>query len=374
MPKIYIDTISRNFYDESGTPFADGYPRLAYKRREKFIFQLCKESPDAGTPGVDPEAWAKDTSFGLPGITGLLSVDKDFLRRRKAVLKDPVSTGPVSVITMTVANAADFFVRPSGVVRLFDSLGNAEGVNYISAAITGNDIRFTLQDGSSLTRSYEAGSSADVPDAVYMQAALDTETSDPASGLFAFDLVADSAKLREVMEYSNTRSIDDIAGMELLLFTVGEDTVTERDSFLCNTISVFGTIAEASVNAQIPDQAKDNIVALISAAVGYGVVLQFSVNGSDWHDIQTESDQYIRFRSAISSTSAWSPAVLMPKGSGGGTDYSGEINALNQRVTALEQSVGEVEQAVAGADARIAALEQAIAGAEQSMADIIGEE
>ena len=347
MPKIYIDTISRNFYDESGTPFADGYPRLAYKRREKFIFQLVKESPDAGTPGVDPEAWAKDTAFALPGITALLSVDKDFLRRRKAVLKDPVSAGAVSTVTLTVANVSDFFVRPSGVLRIFDDLGNAEGINYTSAKITGSSIQFILQSGSSLGKSYAAGSSADIPDAVYMQAALDTEISDPANGLFAFDLVADSAKLREVMEYSNTRSIDDVAGMELLLFTVDADSVTERESFLCSTISIFGTIAEASANPQIPDQEKNNLAATVSALVGYGVVLQFSVNGSDWHDAQTASDQYIRFRSAVSSAAAWSPAILMPKGSGGGggggTDYSGEIDALNQRVTALEQSVGGVE-------------------------------
>ena len=324
MPKIYIDTISRNFYDESGTPFANGYPRLAYKRREKFIFQLVKESPDAGTPGVDPASWLKDKSFNIPGITALLSVDKDFLRRRKAVLKDPVSAGAVSTVTMTVANTADFFVRPSGVIRLFDVFGNSEGVNYTSAKVTGNTIEFTLPEGSELEKTYEAGASADIPDALYMQAALDTEISDPANGLFAFDLVADSVKLREVMEYSNTRSMDDIAGMELLLFTVSEDSVTERESFLCNTISIFGTIAEASVNAQIPDQEKNNLAAFISAMIGNGVILQFSEKGTDWHDEQAQNDKFIRFRSSSSSTAAWSGAIALPEGSQGPQGVRGE--------------------------------------------------
>ena len=324
MPKIYIDTVSRTFYDESGSPFADGYPRLAYKRREKFIFQLCKESPDAGTPGVDPGLWQKDTSFGLSGITALLSVDKDFLRRRKAVLTNTVSAGEVLSVTMTVSNTEDFFVRPSGVIRLFDDFGNSEGVEYTSAKVTGNNIEFTLQEGAELAKTYDAGASADIPDALYMQSALDHTASDPANGLFVFDLVADSAKLREVMEYSNTRSIDDIAGMELLLFTVEEDSITERESFLCNTVSVFGTIAEASTNFQIPDQEKNNLAAFISAMLGHGVILQFSENNSDWHDDQTENDKFIRFRSASSSTSAWSPAIALPEGPQGPQGMRGE--------------------------------------------------
>ena len=311
MQKIYINTETRTFYDASGWLFADGFPKLAYKRSEQFVFQLCTESPDAGTEGSDPENWAKDTQYNLDGITALLSVDNDFLKRRKGTISAAIEAGTVSSISATIANASTATIRKSGSLRVFAADGTPEGFEYTSFTINGNTVTFTLAEGSTATGNYDVGCVIDVPDAIYMQAAMSNE-SDPASGLFVFDLVADSDKLRDAMEYSDASKLNDIAGMELLLFTVNGNDITECDSYLCNTVSVTATMAEANPDAQMPSTFEDTLLGLIAAALGSGLTSQFSVDGSSWHDEQQDADMYMRFR--LTSTGNSGVWLVIPAG------------------------------------------------------------
>ena len=305
MQKIYVNTATRTFYDSSGSLFADGFPKLAYKRSEQFRIQLCTDTPDAGTEGCDPEEWEKDAQYDLTGITALLSVDNDFRRRRKGTTTAAIDAGPVAQISATIANASAATIRNSGSLRVFGSDGAPEGFEYTSFTISGNTVTFALADGASATGNYASGSVMDVPDAIYMQAAMSNE-SDPANGLFVFDLVADSAKLRDAMEYSDTSKLNDIAGMELLLFTVANGEITECDSYVCNTVSVTATMAEANPDAQMPSTFEDTLLGLIAAALGSGMISQFSVDGSSWHDEQQDEDLYMRFRlTSTGNTGLW---------------------------------------------------------------------
>lgn len=308
MQKIYVNTTTRTWYNADGDQFADGFPRLAYKRSERFVIQLCSATPDAGTPGVDPENdWPKDTQYGLPGVTALLSVDDDFLRRRKGALASELAAGKVSQLVATISGASVATIRSAGTLRLFDSVGNMEGLHYTGYSISGETVTFTLAEDSELKNSYAAKSVMDVPDALYMQAAVLIDESDPANGLFVFDLVAYTPKLRETMEYSNVSSLENLAGMELLIFTVNDVTTTECDSYLCSTCSVSATMAEADPDAQMPDTSADALIALIAAAIGYGYDRQFSVDGeTNWHDEQADEDRYMRARLSVSGAAgAW---------------------------------------------------------------------
>lgn len=325
MQKIYINTETRTFYDASGWLFADGFPKLAYKRSEQFVFQLCTESPDAGTEGSDPENWAKDTQYNLDGITALLSVDNDFLKRRKGTISAAIEAGTVSSISATIANASTATIRKSGSLRVFAADGTPEGFEYTSFTINGNTVTFTLAEGSTATGNYDVGCVIDVPDAIYMQAAMSNE-SDPASGLFVFDLVADSDKLRDAMEYSDAGKLNDIAGMELLLFTVNGNDITECDSYLCNTVSVTATMAEANPDAQMPSTFEDTLLGLIAAALGSGLTSQFSVDGSSWHDEQQDADMYMRFRlTSTGNSGVW--LVMRLKAGPAGTPGTNGANS-----------------------------------------------
>lgn len=311
MQKIYINTASRTFYDASGNLFADGFPKLAYKRSERFVFQLCSESPDAGTEGCDPDTWEKDTQYELTGITGLLTLDNDYRRRRVGTLSEDVVAGSVASITAAIANVSAAVIRPSGYLRVFSD-GTPEAFEYTSFSIDdGNTVTFVLAEGSIATGSYAAGCMVDVPDAVYMQAAMSNE-SNPETGLFIFDLVADSEKLRDKMEYADTSKLDDISGMELLLFTAANGEITECDSFVCSTVSVTATMAEANPNPQMPATFEDTLLAMIAAALSSGFNAQFSLDGTSWHDTLSDDDLYMRFR--LVSTGNTGPWLVLKIG------------------------------------------------------------
>ena len=52
--------------------------------------------------------------------------------------------------------------------------------------------------------------------------------------------------------------------------------------------------------------------AQVEALIASGVVVQFSLDGvTDWHDTQVDEDRFIRIRSAVSASSAWSVAIKL---------------------------------------------------------------
>lgn len=296
MQKIYINTVDRTFYDETGTQFQSGFPRLAYKRTERIEIQLCSATPSAGTPGLDPETdWTKDTQFGVSGIGAKLSVDDDFLRRRKGALTAAISAGSIASISAEIPLASKATVRGNGILRVYNANGEAEGFEYESISISGTTVTFTLASGSSASESYAVGAEMDVPDAIYMQAIMDADASDAANGFFAFDIVAYSEKLRAVMEYENISELSSLAGMELLLYQVSGGQTVELENYLCTTVSLHGTIAEANPNAVFPDTLNDELTGLIVSALG-DVETEYSADGSNWHSTMAQTDKYLRFK------------------------------------------------------------------------------
>lgn len=62
----------------------------------------------------------------------------------------------------------------------------------------------------------------------------------------------------------------------------------------------------------------------VRALIASGVKLQYSETGVDgsWHEIQTDSDIYLRFASNVSENSVWSDAVKIPAGKDGTSSYT----------------------------------------------------
>lgn len=95
----------------------------------------------------------------------------------------------------------------------------------------------------------------------------------------------------------------------------------------------------------------------VRALIASGVVLQFSEDGSSWHETQTDSDIYIRFRSASSSAALWSTAIRLPAGAGGG----GSVDVQFCTVTAVDTTAKTAT--VTGADGMSYTLNYDKAGA-----------
>jgi prefoldin subunit 5 len=49
----------------------------------------------------------------------------------------------------------------------------------------------------------------------------------------------------------------------------------------------------------------------------------------------------------------------LPKTSGSGTDYSAQINTINQQITSINQLIGTINQVEAGIKTRLSTLENA---------------
>lgn len=307
MPKFYINTATREFFNAKGELFADGFPQIAYKSDDVFYIQLCTESPDSETPGCDPETWAKDTTLNIPGISAFLSVDDDFQRRRKGVLLSGVPQGDVNVIETIFTNVNVWNIRTPGVIRVFNPEGEVKNFSYSGFEKNGETFRFLLANGSESSSVISSGATVDVPDSLYIQSAMDAEKSNTAEGLFAFHVVADSPKLREEIEYSDTSSLSSLAGMEFLPFVISETgVITEKQSYICRTVSITSTIAEADLHVAVPTYEKDTLVMTVSALLGSGMDVEYSVDTSQWHKEQTAEDRYFRFRlSETGSDEAW---------------------------------------------------------------------
>lgn len=323
MQKLYLNTVDRTWYDADGSQPSDSNPQIPLGNTERVVIQCCTETPDAGTPGVDPENdWTRDAQFDLTGVTALLSADNNFTRHLNGTLASALEAGTVSSAVLTIANATTGKIPSAGTVRLFDASGGFETLEYTARSVSGSAVTFTLASGSTLDNSYAAGTVADCPESLYAQASMNTDESDPATGLFVFDIVMDSRKLRENSDYADTSEIGDVKGLELLIFTVQGSTVETRNSYLCTTFRIPIPMADPNQNPSMPETYADNVAAIINALLAQGFSVQFSADGTNWHDTQTASDLYFRFRSVSSGSSGtWSSAVALARGPKGSDAY-----------------------------------------------------
>ena len=171
MLKLYLNTVDLTWYDADGSLLADSVPQIPFGNSERIAIQCCTDTPDSGTVGIDPEEdWTKDTQFDVSGITALLSTDNNFTRHLKGSVKTAISAGSVSEIELTISGATLGSVPPTGSVRLYDSNGDSEAVEYTARAIHSGKVVFTCADGSSVTNSYDAGADADCPASLYFTA------------------------------------------------------------------------------------------------------------------------------------------------------------------------------------------------------------
>ena len=244
MQKFYINTVTGTWYNSDGDLFRDGMPEYTYQNSYRIAIQLCSSTPSSATEGVNPEEWEKYTGYSAGGVTALLSADNDFRRRRKGTVVGEIPAGAVSQIAMDIESASSATIRSCGTLRLFNASGVAEVLKYDSVSISGETVTFSLSSGSVLENSYSDGAAGDVPDAIYAQAAMIAEESDPANGLFVFDFVIYSEKLREKFEYADLETLDDLKGIELLIFSLDGDTADIHDRYFCKSCSIKAPMAE----------------------------------------------------------------------------------------------------------------------------------
>ena len=265
----YINTVTREWFDADGNPFGINMPSMAYQSRETILVYVKKETPNAGELGVKPSEWTTDTELtALAGIGAKVTVDSDFIHKIKGKLAED-ATVDSSAVLVNVGDVKKELIPQSGILRFFDAYGHTESILYKSRADQGNKIfSFTLEDGSAIVNSYNANDVVDFDQAPYAAVFYNPLTSHIPDGIFAFDLVLDSERLRAEMDYSDREKLN-VKGLELLFYTVNKDGEQEPlKAFLLETFTLTGTMGSLGGEAPLPDPLKNEVAAYVGSLIG----------------------------------------------------------------------------------------------------------
>lgn len=305
MLEIYFNTTSREAFDADGDQFRSGMPRLAYMSRDTVRVILCSETPENDNAGVDPATWTRDTSYNVAGISAMLTVDSDYIHKLKGELAAEVTAGSVSSVTATIASASYAKIPSAGVLRLFDAYGNYEALSYTARSIDGTSVTFTTS--GTVSGAYTTGATMDCDQSPYCSAMLDTSASNVEQGEFVFQLVVNSDRLREEMDYTDTEKLS-VKGIEILLYKTTDGTDETLNAFVCDTFSIVGTIGAVGFEAEPPDGTENKLAGVVDQllAAGFEVEQQYDSAGNT----------QFRFRS-VEAGGTWSSWITVNKGQDG---------------------------------------------------------
>ena len=263
MQTFLIDTATGTWYNAAGGRFLFGSPTIPAGARDEIRIILvtgrAAQYDNAPTP---EEAWPRDTTYG--DCSAVLTVDADFLHRQRGELSSAVTAGAES-LTITIPDLIPTALPQKGNIRLFDNSGTAESVAYDGFTVTGNEAVFNLT--ASPAREYAAGATGDAPQLPYCFAEMSESKSEPGNGLFVFDLVADSTRLRAEMAQLN-RSALPVAGLEFLLMQQDHPA----QSFLLTSFRLTNTLhawegdappEPEFVSKQLPELVEDMLPAVV---------------------------------------------------------------------------------------------------------------
>ena len=321
--KLLYDVENGKWYNENGDTFSSESPVIPYGNRERVEIQLYSEVKGANSGSEAVAEWTKYTGFTGGGYGAILATDNNFLHWYKASLQTAVPSGdlPVSTLIDIATSVGVDDIAESGNIYLYADDGSCEAVAYASREAINGGIRFTPAADNELENAYSIGAQADIPEMLYAEAPMLAADSDPATGLFVFDFICDSVKLRNKMQYSSVEKVDDCKGLELTVFqTNGDNTVSIRKRFRCTTFRITGGIADIKTGVPVPVPEQNQILALLHSFIAQGLEIQGSTDGETWTDYEEIEDfQALRwFRLRIKDSSAnWSDAIPLIVGATG---------------------------------------------------------
>ena len=328
--KLLYDVPNGKWFAEEGWSFGSGEPGVYYGARLKIEIQCYQRV--FGANSSDPQigdTWLKYTGFSGKTVGAKLSVDNNFRHWFKGTLAKTVTDGATEIIISLEQDIE--LIAERGMIFLYNRSGLGVGVSYSGRAEADGGIKFTVENGTSVSGEFSEGAQADVPEALYVEAPMNSSASDPANGYFVFDVVVDSPKLRNKMRYSDSRTADDVKGLELLIFDTKTDATI--DSYLCSSFTIKGTIGD-STPVQVTEEKKNQIALYVDSMLAQGLAVQLSTDGVEWADAETvaeenlQNQRFQRFR-LREGNGEWCPPcplIVGPRGEAGSVEvaFSGD--------------------------------------------------
>lgn len=321
--KLLYDVQNNKWYNENGESFSSENPAIPYGNSERVVIQLYSEVKGTNSGSEAVAEWTKYTGFTGSGYGAILATDNNFLHWYKAKLATALSSGTIATGTQidVTTNESVNNISETGNIYLYDADGDNEAIAYSSRETISGGIRFIAAAGNVLENSYAVNDQTDIPEMLYAEAVMVAAASDPATGLFAFDFVCDSTKLRNKMQYSSIEKVDDCKGLELTVFQTQQNNIISiRKRFRCTTFRIVGGIADLKTGVSIPTPEENTIIALLNSFISQGMDLQCSVNGTTWVNYADVTDfqaqRWFRIR-LHSSSGSWSDAIPLIVGATG---------------------------------------------------------
>ncbi len=309
---IRTNVTTRQNFDADGNLFGSHMPRASYKNTERVEWHLYSKTPLGNEEGVNPDEWTPFTGYAAGGIGAYLTSDNNYTHRVKGTLTEAVRTGAIDQVKVTFSGQTNATIAAAGSITFFAPNGEAETVDYTSRAFSGNICTFTLAEGTVIDREYAKAAPVDTAEAVYMQAVMSAEESDPNNGVFVFYALMFSPKMKQAVDYSDVEFLDN-KGLELAPFKVeAGGSVRTLDRFVCDDFAIYSGIADTSADPQISEEDKSRLVQFVNACLALG--LEFE------RRVLENGDVEIRTRPKASG-GAWSEWVLLPTGAQGIPGY-----------------------------------------------------
>ena len=325
---IRTNVNSRTHYDEFGSQFVAGMPKMFFRSRDTVAWQLYSDTPGLDENETPEENWTKFTGFsGTTGINAYLTADNNYTHRMKGKLLSAVS-GTVTEVTAQIPGAGFNTVPDTGTVNLFDNEGHYETVQYLSRTIEGTTVVFTIDGTPTVEGNYSVDGVMDAGEEVYMQATLDYQQSNVSSGLFVFNITAYSEKLRQAIVYSDVEAVP-IRGLELAIFQVKDGYKQDVERYVVTTFKIMSGIAETGLDPVLPEEHRNEAALMVETLLASGLAVQFSEDGETWVDAEESYSEsspfpysYFRFRLA-GVGGEWSPGVYLRQGERGNRIVNG---------------------------------------------------
>lgn len=327
MLTLYLNTVTREWFDADGNSFRDGYPQFAYLTENSVQINLRSETPANDDATVDVTQWVVDSSFAsISGIGALLTIDNDYVHKLKGELLSEVSAGSVSSVTATIDDANYAKIPSSGVVRLFDAFGNYESLAYNARSIEGASVTFTTS--GTVTGTYAVGATVDCDQAPYCSATLKSTSSDWSKGRLLFDLVVDSERLREEMAYNDTARLT-VRGLELLIFKTSDGADVPIVAYLCDTAAVTGLIGSVGYEAAPPDAMQNKISGVVDQLIAAETVSGGAIFATaNTLANSAGSAAVVSALSAVASSGYATSAAVLPIVSAGGYATNAAVSSV----------------------------------------------
>lgn len=281
MLTLYLNTITGDWFDADGNLFRNGSPSLSFHSREQVRIIVCTD-----TLADSPTDWVRDTSYAsFNQCSALITADNDYIQHLKGELAVAIEAGSVDSVQIKFPASVTLGLLPSaGTIRLFNAAGDYKALDYTARKLTDAASNTFTFDTTGLTvdDGYAVGAVADSTQAPYCEAFMDFAKSNLAQGVFAFDLVADSYRIREATDYGNVATLS-ITGLEFLPFYVDADT-TETiilKKYLLGTFALTGIQGNPNSEGEIPDATINRIAAAVGTQMAEGIQAETRTNGND---------------------------------------------------------------------------------------------